>query len=47
MYIKTKDTSKYNKCKFITIPYATCIYDTKLITSLYGCFPIENTKLIT
>ena len=27
--------------------YTTCIYDTKLITSLYGCFPIENTKLIT
>ena len=26
---------------------ATCIYDTKLITSLYGCFPIENKKLIT
>ena len=22
-------------------------YDTKLIASLYGCFPMENTKLIT
>ena len=29
----------------ITIYYN--IYDTKLISSLYGCFPIENTKLIT
>ena len=28
--------------------YTTCIYDTKLIASLYACsFPVENTKLIT
>ena len=30
-----------------TITIYCNIYETKLITSLYGCFPIENTKLIT